>query len=203
MCAEGTQRERGQARRWGPQPGATLEQASCGVHRAGTLPSPNPGWHHGSCSETKTSEPSQGESSLPVSCCSGALMGVDRLVLSSHLVVPPQQPEDCLVTLPHPVGGHRRWAPVAYSLPGGLGVLLSRKGASCWPFLGSHTPGQMLHGMWLCPRRLLWPQTQEHISQPTLYTDPQSPPMLSSGSEDTFGGLQAATSPLPDSLALK
>lgn len=69
----------------------------------------------------------------------------------------------CLVTLPHPVGGHRRWSPVAYSLPGGLGVLLSRKGASFWPSLGSHTPGQRFHGMWHCPRHLVWPQTQEHI----------------------------------------
>lgn len=36
----------------------------------------------------------------------------------------------CLVTLPHPVGGHRSWSPTVYSLHGGPGVLLSRKGAS-------------------------------------------------------------------------
>lgn len=57
--------------------------------------------------------------------------------------------------------------------------------------------------MRLCPPYLVWSQTQNHIPQPTLYTHPKPPPMLSSVSEDTFGGLQAAISPLPDSLALK
>lgn len=57
--------------------------------------------------------------------------------------------------------------------------------------------------MWLCPPYLVWSQTQNHIPQPTLYTHPKPSPMLSSVPEDTFGGLQAANSPLPDSLALK
>lgn len=54
------------------------------------------------------------------------------------------------VILPHPVGSHRRWSPVVYSLPGTPGVLLSRKGVGLWSSLGSHN-GQVLHGMWLCP----------------------------------------------------
>lgn len=41
----------------------------------------------------------------------------------------------CLVTLPHPVGGHRSWSPTVYSLHGGFRVLLSRKGAPWGPIL--------------------------------------------------------------------
>lgn len=48
----------------------------------------------------------------------------------------------------------------------------------------------------------LAPNPRTH-SAANLVQTPKPPPMLSSVPEDTFGGLQAATSPLPDSLALK
>lgn len=43
VCSRDQEREAGLADATGTRPGATLEQASSGLRRAGTLPSPNPG----------------------------------------------------------------------------------------------------------------------------------------------------------------
>lgn len=134
-------------------------------------------------------------------------MVVDRpVLLTSHLVVPHQRQEKDLPALsPCPT----LWEVIGVGLQRStlyMEALEScspeRVQASSLPW-GPTLPVQVLQEMWLCPPHLVWFQTQEHIPQPTLTTHPKPPPMLSSVPLDTFGGLQAATSPLPDSLALK
>lgn len=132
-------------------------------------------------------------------------MGVDRLVLLSfHLVVPPQQPEDCFALSPCPTlwevtGDGLQWPSLylealesccpekvpASGLPWGP-ILLARGSMGCG----------FVHDILSGPK-------PKNIYQPTLRTDLKPPPMLSSVPEDTLGGLQAATSPLPDCLVLK
>lgn len=143
---------------------------------------------------------------LPVPCCPepyGCGQASLTDISPSGFPSAAREGSPCLVTLPHPVGGHRSWSQRSTLYMEALESCSPEKvRASSLP-LGSHTPSQVLHGMWLCPPHLVWFQTQEHIRQPTLYTHPKPPPMLSSVPEDTFGGLQAATSPLPNSLALR
>lgn len=136
-----------------------------------------------------------------------SLMVVDRRVfLTPHLVVPHQLQEKDLPALsPCPtlreVIGVGLQRSTLY-----MGALescsLKKLRTSSLPW-GPIFLARCSMGMWLCPPHLVWSQTQEHIPQPTLYTHLKPPPMLSSVPEDTFSGLQAATSPLPDSLALK
>lgn len=117
---------------------------------------------------------------------------------------PPQQPEDCFALSPCPTlwevtGDGLQWPTLylealesccpekvpASGLPWGP-ILLARGSTGCG----------FVHDILSGPK-------PKNIYQPTLHTDLKPPPMLSSVPEDTLGGLQAATSPLPECLVLK